>query len=100
MTTDVPDARIADPAATDHVGPADSADSADPAEATSEPIVSGAAVAAGALAAAAIAVPSATAAAAATTAATVTLDDIGAATPSADLCSLEHEIQYSRLFRS
>ncbi len=66
MTTDVPDARIADPAATDHVGPADSAD---PAEATSEPIVSGAAVAAGALAAAAIAVPSTTAAAAATTAA-------------------------------
>lgn len=29
-----------------------------------------------------------------------TLDDIFSATPSADLCSLEHETQYSRLFRS
>lgn len=29
-----------------------------------------------------------------------TLDDIGSATFSADLCSLEHETQYSRLFRS
>ena len=29
-----------------------------------------------------------------------TLDDIGGATFSADLCSLEHETQYSRLFRS
>lgn len=31
---------------------------------------------------------------------TRTLDDIGTATFSADLCSLEHETQYSRLFRS
>ena len=29
-----------------------------------------------------------------------TLDDVGSATFSADLCSLEHETQYSRLFRS
>lgn len=38
--------------------------------------------------------------AAAQSAATGTLDDIFSATPSADLCSLEHETQYSRLFRS
>ncbi len=31
---------------------------------------------------------------------TQTLDDIGGAAFSADLCSLEHETQYSRLFRS
>jgi urease accessory protein len=29
-----------------------------------------------------------------------TLDDIGSAVFSSDLCSLEHETQYSRLFRS
>ncbi len=38
--------------------------------------------------------------AAALTTAAGTLDDIFSATPSADLCSLEHETQYSRLFRS
>jgi urease accessory protein len=38
--------------------------------------------------------------AAAIRSATQTLDDIGSATFSADLASLEHETQYSRLFRS
>ena len=37
---------------------------------------------------------------AATAAESGTLDDIGSATFSTDLCSLEHETQYSRLFRS
>ena len=38
--------------------------------------------------------------AAARAAAVSTLDDLGSATWSADLCSLEHETQYTRLFRS
>lgn len=38
--------------------------------------------------------------AAATAALTASLEDIASATFSADLCSLEHETQYSRLFRS
>lgn len=38
--------------------------------------------------------------AAAQAAAAGALDDVFSATPSADLCSLEHETQYSRLFRS
>jgi urease accessory protein len=38
--------------------------------------------------------------AAVTTAATSTLADLGSATWSADLCSMEHETQYTRLFRS
>ena len=37
---------------------------------------------------------------AARAAATSTLDDLGSATWSADLCALEHETQYTRLFRS
>ncbi len=39
-------------------------------------------------------------AAAARHAETATLDDLGAACLSADLCSMEHETQYTRLFRS